>query len=148
MRFTMRWAGSPILSESRFQAKSGCNGGVMFCVRRKVRGETAGEANANPLARELLDVIARHDLPRDGFERYLDARQFDLYNDAMPDRTSLEAYFGETESFILKLSASVAGISADSNLADACGHGGVAIGLARRLKLLAHDRALAKDLSA
>lgn len=107
-------------------------------------GREAGEANANPLARELLDVIARRDLPRDGFERYLDARQFDLYNDAMPDRTSLEGYFGETESFILKLCANVAGIETDTNLADACGHGGVAIGLARRLKLLAHDRTLQK----
>lgn len=102
------------------------------------RGE---EAAANPLATGLVQLILRHNLPRDGFDRYLEARAFDLYHDAMPDRTALEAYCGETDSFILQMTCQMAGHAMSREFADACGHAGVAIGIARRLGLLARDRA-------
>ena len=102
------------------------------------------EGAANPLAKALLAVIAKHNLPKDGFARYLDARLFDLYNDAMPDRTALEAYFGESESFILQMAALVCGLQNDRGLADACGHGGVVIGLVQRIKWMPRDRAAHK----
>ncbi len=101
--------------------------------------DRSGEAAANPLAGALLGIIEKHDLPREGFANYLDARVFDLYNDAMADRTTLEAYFGETDSFIASMTTRIAGYTMDSKLADACGHGGVATGIAQRLRLLARD---------
>lgn len=102
------------------------------------------EAAASPLASALLAVISQHGLPAAGFERYLDARIFDLYNDPMPDRTALEAWAGETESFIFQMIAILAsggsGQATGSLFADACGHGGVAAALASLLRSLAIDR--------
>lgn len=99
------------------------------------------EATANPLAAKLVGMIAQYKLPRDGFDRYLEARVFDLYNDAMPDRVTFEAYCGETDSFILQMTCQMAGYEMDRNFADACGHAGVAIAITKRLGLLARDRA-------
>jgi len=103
--------------------------------------DRSGEGQGNPLAKALLSVISKHDLPLEGFERYLEARLFDLYHDVMPDRTALEAYFGETESFILQMASQVCGFKIDREFADACGHGGVAIGIIGHLQSMPVDRA-------
>ncbi len=108
--------------------------------RDVINGERDGEANANPLANALLAMIARYKLSSDGFVRYLDARVFDLYNDPMPDRDTLDAYFGETESFIYHMTALVCGVEENTSLADACGHAGVATGLERMLARFPYDR--------
>lgn len=92
------------------------------------------EANANPLATSVLSVIDEFELPRDSFVRFLDAKVFDLYNDPMPDRETLEAYFGETECFILQMLALINGFENNTILANACGHGGVALGISNILK--------------
>ncbi len=108
--------------------------------RDVLAGDRQFEGEANPLARELVQTIRDHKLPAEGFQRYLDARTFDLYNDPMPDRNTLEAYLGETESFILQMIAICCGVSNDSKLANACGHAGVAFGIARILSRLSLDR--------
>lgn len=107
--------------------------------REALSGERAGEAQANPLAKALLEVIDRYQLPLEGFIRYLDARIFDLYQDPMPAVSSLEAYCGQTSSFILQMSAISTGIDNDRLLADICGHGGVGIGIADMLRRLKRD---------
>lgn len=96
-------------------------------------GDREGEALSNPIAKALLQTISDHELSAEGFNRYLDAKTFDLYNDPMPDVETLEAYFGETDSFLLQSVVAIHGAEMDTNLADACGHSGVAIGVARIL---------------
>ncbi|MGB7285774.1 MAG: squalene/phytoene synthase family protein [Salaquimonas sp.] len=108
--------------------------------RDVVSGERRDEAKSNPLAVGLLETITRHQLPIDGFLRYLDAKVFDLYNDPMPDRVTLEAYLGETESFIIQMIANCCGAENNTELADTCGHSGVAIGISKLVTRLAYDR--------
>ena len=113
--------------------------------REIVGGERSGEGQANPLAKALLETIATHALPEQVFLRYLDAKAFDLYNDPMPDVVSLEAYLGETESFIFQMIGALcdgARHGAPSRLlADACGHCGVAYGIARLLQMMPYHTA-------
>ena len=106
--------------------------------RDVVSGERAAESQANPVARALLETIKQHDLPRQGFLRFLDAKVFDLYNDPMPDVAALETYLGESESFIFQMIALVCGVKSSAALADSCGHGGVAYGIAKLLRLMAY----------
>ena len=83
-----------------------------------------GEDNgSHPVASELRRAIGEHGLPMAAFERYLEARLFDLYADPMPDVATLEGYCGETASALLQLACMVCGTR---DAADACGHGGVA----------------------
>lgn len=96
-------------------------------------GQREGEANANPLAECLLKTIENYDLPKEGFIRFLDAKVFDLYNDPMPDRATLEAYFGESESFILQMLTLICNAENNADLANACGHSGVALGVANAI---------------
>lgn len=98
-----------------------------------LQSERAGEALANPLASALLHTIEEFDLPREGFEAYLDARVFDLYNDPMPNKGTYEGYLGETASFWFLNACLCAGITRSKELSDAAGHAGVAFGMARNL---------------
>lgn len=91
----------------------------------------------NQIAEEVLAVIKRHVLPRQTFLACLDARIFDLYSDPMPNRTTLEAYCGETTSALLNLIALCAGAKPARPLANACGHAGVAIAATQLLKATA-----------
>jgi 15-cis-phytoene synthase len=84
------------------------------------------DAAAHPVARALTDAIARHDLPKGAFFNYLDARTFDLYDDPMLDRTTLEAYAGETSSALLQLGAMVADRDQAADCAPVAGHAGIA----------------------
>ncbi len=93
------------------------------------------EGQGAPVAHALLDTIRRYDLPGDAFERYLEARIFDLYDDPMPTRAEFEAYAGETASTIIMLATMILGGRPDTVVADAAGHAGVATvasGLLRR----------------
>jgi len=100
-------------------------------------GDNAG---SGPLAAALMDVITRHNLPRETIHTYLEAKIFDLYQDPMPDMAALEGYIGETHSALLQLSCLLGGAVRSTELADACGHGGMAIGLAQILNQQAYHR--------
>ncbi|KTQ98352.1 hypothetical protein NS226_01810 [Aureimonas ureilytica] len=82
-------------------------------------------AQGSPVATALIATIREHSLPLDAFERYLEARVFDLYNDPMPSRADFEAYAGETSSAVIMMAAMMLDRSAAPGLADACGHAGV-----------------------
>ena len=104
--------------------------------REVIEGGRESEAAAHPVALALCSVIGDRSLPLPAFGRYLEARAFDLYHDPVPDRAALEGLIGETESFLMQMAALTAGLKQDSTLADACGHGGMAVGIARLLRLL------------
>ncbi len=94
----------------------------------------SGDAqNGAPVADALMKAIHKHDLPRENFHTYLEARTFDLYQDPMPDLNTLEGYLGETQSMMFHLAAQCAGTGTGSELADASGHAGVAYGLVHLL---------------
>ena len=103
------------------------------------RDALAGEAEgvrSHPLAAGLIDVIDRFALPRDAFDRYLEARIFDLYDDPMPSRTDLEGYCGETASALIQFAALILEPEAAPAFAEAAGHAGCAQAIAGLLRLL------------
>lgn len=100
-----------------------------------------GEGAGHPLAASLLRLIDGHGLPRDAFDRYLEARIFDLYDDPMPSRGDLEGYLGETASALIQLSALLLEPEAAPEFAAAAGHAGCAQGIAGLLRLLPVHRA-------
>jgi len=97
-------------------------------------GEGGGQGN--PVAEALLDTIQRFDLPKDAFERFLEARVFDLYDDPMPDRQAFEGYAGETASALIVLAAMILGGRDAAQVSDAAGHAGVAQAAVGALRLL------------
>lgn len=101
--------------------------------RDVVSGRGHGETLSNPLAAALLDTIDSCKLPRQPLLGLLDARLFDVYDDPMPDITTLEGYCGETESAVIRLACLVLADGVDPGGADAAGHAGVALGITRVL---------------
>ncbi|MBH0239004.1 phytoene/squalene synthase family protein [Methylobrevis albus] len=121
--------------------------------RDVVTGDAAGDAEGHPVARALRDTIDIYRLPTGPFVDLIDARTFDLYEDAMPTIDDLEGYAGETASALFQLGAIILNKGAPAETADAAGHGGVAYaltGLMRALPLQARRGQvyLPKDLLA
>jgi 15-cis-phytoene synthase len=94
------------------------------------------EASGNPVADELRATIARYRLPRQAFDDMLAARVFDLYDDPMPDRTTLEGYCGETASALIQLASLILDPAAASDRGELAGHAGCALALTGMLRLL------------
>ena len=92
-----------------------------------------GSVEANPLAASLLQAMKAHNLPADPLLTVLDARTFDLYDDAMPSTGDFEGYAGEAWSGPMALAASVLSGDSPARFADLAGHGGVALAVARTL---------------
>ncbi len=109
--------------------------------REVINGERAGEARGNALAKEMCELVARHSLPQAAFDAYFDAKIFEFYNDAFPDIVSLEAWCGETSSTFLQMAALTLDKDAANACADASGHGGVTLAIARIIERLAQTRA-------
>ncbi len=87
-----------------------------------------GEAEANPVAAELLRAIAHYDLPVETFVRLIDAHVFDVYDDPMPDMAALEAHCRDTSAAMYALRARVLG-AALPDVARIADHAGIAEGL-------------------
>jgi phytoene synthase len=68
--------------------------------------------------------------------RLLEARTFDLYDDAMPTLNDLEGYAGETASALIQMAAVVLAAGHDPMSAEAAGHAGVALALTSLLRAL------------
>jgi phytoene synthase len=100
--------------------------------------DLAGErpGGGHPVAAALLDTIARFDLPSAAFERFLDARIFDLYDDPMPSVTAFEGYAGDTASSLIIMAAMILDRSQAPQVSDAAGHAGVAQAAVGALRLL------------
>lgn len=92
-----------------------------------------GEAQSHPVAKALADAIQQHSLPIAPLLTLVEARRFDLYADAMPDVTAMEAYFGETQSVLFQLACLVLNPTAAPKAAMSAGFAGVAFGLSRAL---------------
>jgi len=97
---------------------------------------TPDAAGGNPLATALVGVIEQYRLPLTAFDNMLDARVFDLYDDAMPSRGDLEGYLGETASALIQLAVLVLEGEAGGKIADQAGHAGCAQGIAGLLRLM------------
>lgn len=97
-------------------------------------GKRDAEARAHPLAVALFAAMARHALPAKAFADMIEARRFDLYDDAPLTRQDSEGHFGETTGATLRLAALV--LAPDAETAEAAGHGGCALGIATALRRL------------
>lgn len=90
------------------------------------------DRTGHPVADALIDVIARHALPAEPFERFIDAHGFDLSGDLLADDDALDGYLATTEGLVFGLGVAVlAGPdrAAHAGLRSA----GIAYGLARAL---------------
>lgn len=95
-----------------------------------------GAMTGNPVADALRATIGAHDLPIAAFDNMLEARVFDLYDDPMPDRTTLEGYCGETAGALIQFAALVLDREAAMANAALAGHAGCAQAIAGLLRLL------------
>jgi phytoene synthase len=95
---------------------------------------TSGEGN--PLAEALLACVRDHKLPVAVLQAMIDARIFDLYDDPMESRSSLEGYAGETASALIQLASLILDPAHAQQSASAAGHAGVAQTIAGALLLL------------
>lgn len=97
-------------------------------------GGTSGEGN--PLAEALLTCVQAYQLPVSVLQDMIDARIFDLYDDPMESRSSLEGYAGETASALIQLASLILDPAHAAQSASAAGHAGVAQTIAGLLLLL------------
>ena len=95
-----------------------------------------GSAGGHPIATALNATIAKFNLPKAAFDRVIDARLFDLYNDPMPSLNDLEGYAGDTASSLIQLAAIILADGRDPGTADAAGHAGVAYALTGLMRSL------------
>jgi 15-cis-phytoene synthase len=102
--------------------------------RDVVEGRREEEAWGNPIAAALLKTMSDNNLPATALTALIDARVADLYDDAPPDWTALEAYCGETQSSLIRLGAIILAGGTDPGGVDAAGHAGVAWGLTGLLR--------------
>lgn len=90
----------------------------------------------HPVAQVLAQAMREHSLPFQAFDRFLEQRIFDLYDDPMPSRGDFEAYAGGTASTLITLACLILDGSAARQASDAAGHAGVAQVAAGILRLL------------
>ena len=103
------------------------------------------EIPAHPVAQELARAVEVGTVPKHALRNLVIAREFDLYDDAMPNLAHLEGYLGETSSALIQLVALVLAGPEASQSAEVAGLAGVAQGLAGLLR--AKDRRfLPRDL--
>lgn len=107
-------------------------------------GTAHGGESGNPVAAELLWAIDAYRLPTAPLRRLIEARQFDLYNDPMPDLAVLQDYLDATVGGLLQLAAMVlrpapAGPQ-DVDL-HAAHHAAMALGIGQLIARLPYDGA-------
>jgi len=100
--------------------------------RDAVRGDGAG----HPVGQALVETIAKFSLPFEAFDRLIEARRFDLYDDPMPSLNDLEGYAGETSSSLIQMAAILLAGGRDPGMAEIAGHGGVAYALTGLMQAL------------
>lgn len=101
--------------------------------RDAIAGIYEGVTQAHPVVQELARAIETGHLSKEPFLNLIAAREFDLYDDPMPDVSALEGYLGETSSALVQMASLVlAGAEARAS-ANAAGLAGVAYGISRLL---------------
>ena len=76
-------------------------------------GQGHGYVEGSPVASELMRAVEAYALPVERLTRLIEAHQFDLYNDPMPDGDALDAYALETSGALFDLAARIAGAPPD-----------------------------------
>ncbi|WP_162915133.1 phytoene/squalene synthase family protein [Desertibaculum subflavum] len=104
--------------------------------REALDGIYAGTPRAHPIVRALAAAIAAGRLPREPFDRLIDARTDDLYETPPADIAALEAYAGATSAGLNRLLLAALGVD-EARLVAA----GEAIGMAWSLTGLARAAA-------
>ncbi|EAQ34897.1 squalene/phytoene synthase [Nitrobacter sp. Nb-311A] len=103
-----------------------------------IDGAGRGGVEGNPVAAELLLAIQEHGLPVELLSRLIEAHQFDLYNDPMPDMAAFERYLGDTSCALFSLASRVVGQRSEEtdHLAR---HAGLAAGIAQTIAKFGFD---------
>ncbi|MEP7240382.1 MAG: phytoene/squalene synthase family protein [Devosia sp.] len=104
-----------------------------------LEGNGHGAVRANPLADALLAAIETYALPVAPLLRLIEARRFDLYQDAMPDVLTFEGYAGDTASALYQLAAMVLNGGRPIEQGDAAGHLGVAHAMIGHLRAFGYN---------
>ncbi len=105
-----------------------------------LEGTSHGEAEGNPVAAELLQVIRDFRLPVEPLARLIEEHKFDLYNDPMPSMAALEGYVTETSSALFWLGARIAARPSEA-IDHLARHAGLAQGIAQVIASLPLDAA-------
>ena len=105
------------------------------------------ETPAHPVAVELALAIKTGDLPKASFLNMIGAREFDLFDDPMPDLAHLEGYLGETSSALIQMASLILAGPAAIKSAEAAGLAGVAFGIANLLRDIRSRSLLPKDMN-
>jgi phytoene synthase len=92
------------------------------------------EAAGHPVARALLEVIARCRLPSQSLNDLIEARAFDLYDDPMPSVAALEGYLVKTSSAIFALATHILDADGATELGGLVRDAGIAYALAGLLR--------------
>lgn len=100
----------------------------------------AGEDQSHPVIEALAPVIADTGLPKPALLNMIEARQFDLYDDPMPNLGQLEGYLGETSSMLIQLAAMILDKERARSLGDISGLAGVAMGITGLMRSLPVQR--------
>jgi phytoene synthase len=100
----------------------------------------AGERQGHPVIEALAPVIAEASLPKPALLNMIEARQFDLYDDPMPNLGQLEGYLGETSSMLIQLAAMILDRAKAQSLGDISGLAGVAMGITGLMRSLPLQR--------
>jgi phytoene synthase len=96
-------------------------------------GKSAGDAQANPVAAQLLSTIEACGLSRASLSDLIEAHRFDLYDEPMQTAAEMEGFLDQTAGKLFLLGARVLGAgvpTARSQLLDALAHhASLAVGL-------------------
>ena len=101
--------------------------------REALDGVYAGMPRRHAVVEPLAEAVRRHDLPRAGFERLIDGREFDLDGAPPEDLDRLEAYSEDTSASLFLLTLGVLGVRHDTSR-DAAHHLGIAWALTGLLR--------------
>ena len=115
------------MSRVRTRARDPRAGEIRLVWWREALTARAGEAEGNPVAAAMLDMLAEVRPPPHLIVNAIAGRQADLYDDSFAAMVDLEAYLGETRSGLLQIGARALGGGEEA--AEASGLAGVALGL-------------------
>jgi phytoene synthase len=124
------------ISAIRDRAKEPLAGEVRLQWWRDVLADrAAGGIEGNPVATALIETINNQKLPIALFERIIEAREFDLYDDPMPSTEAFEAYLRLTASSLFETIGRLL-LGESTAFATAAGHAGLAYGIVGLLRSL------------
>ncbi len=106
-----------------------------------IEGSGEAGANAHPVADALIDTIRSFDLPREEFERFLDAHDLELYDDRLETTASLIAYCENVGALPLRWAARCLDGDRSALARQALNDAGAALALTRVLRRLSRGGA-------